>query len=479
MQGPHSEITQSELRQLALKSLRDPGDPDGIVVFEALLKIEPSNPNHWYNLAYLQRHAGRYRDAIQSYSEALARGIARPEEVYVNRAAILYEHSHAIDAAKADLTAALEIHPNYVPALSNLSLIAEDSGNRDEASSLHERVLAADPANATSQAKLALLDQSAPRAIDRLNRWLSSTTAGSPARAELLFALGTVLDREQAFDKAFAAILEANAIRKSMLPEHARYNPQTIESLVGAVRVHPFGDWPTGPSTAQIVSVCGLFRSGSTLIEHVLSAHSQIEGLGEVDSFSRSVDRHLPHFPHCKVSTSDVAKLSGEYLARLPKFVSKWAVDKRPDNIMLLGGFLVTFPQSKAIITRRHTLDNLLSILFLDFADTVNYALDIDDAAHWASQVRKLRDCWQTLFPQRVLDVSYDDFVQSPQTKTKVMLDFLGLDYDVACDNAHLQSRIVRTPSAWQVRKETFTASSGRWRNYEKFLTKQIDLMQC
>ena len=112
-------------------SLRRAGRIDeAIAAYEELLKAEPNRPDSWYNLAWLQRHARRYEQALSSYGEALNRGVRDPQDVHLNRAVILSDHLARPEDAEAELKAALELKPDYVPALLNLGNLHEDRGNR-------------------------------------------------------------------------------------------------------------------------------------------------------------------------------------------------------------------------------------------------------------------------------------------------------------------------------------------------------------
>src|SRR5690242_8977511 len=114
-------------------------------VYLQLLAGWPDSPDTWYNLALLQRRAGRYDAALASYQQALDRGVADPEEVHLNRGVIYADHLRQDAAAERELNAALALNPAYVPALLNLANLREDFGRQDEASALYQKILALNP----------------------------------------------------------------------------------------------------------------------------------------------------------------------------------------------------------------------------------------------------------------------------------------------------------------------------------------------
>ena len=117
---------------------------DAAAAYERLLARWPDDPDGWYNLAVLQRKAGRFDAALDSYQQALDRGVSHPEEVHLNRGVIYSDCLRRDDDAVAELHAALSLNPGFVPALLNLANLQEDLGRRDEAMALYERVLAID-----------------------------------------------------------------------------------------------------------------------------------------------------------------------------------------------------------------------------------------------------------------------------------------------------------------------------------------------
>src|SRR5688572_7030351 len=127
---------------------------EAIAAYEQLLELRPDLPDSWYNLGWLRRQARRFPEALAAYSEALQRGVNQPEEVHLNRAVILTDHLGRSGEAQAELEAALERNPRYVPALLNLGNLHEDHGRRAEAKSAYERALAIEPGNRLALARL-------------------------------------------------------------------------------------------------------------------------------------------------------------------------------------------------------------------------------------------------------------------------------------------------------------------------------------
>src|SRR5690348_15648751 len=165
---------------------------EAIAAYQELLVLAPDLPDSWYNLGWLQRQAGRYEAALESYAEALKRGVAGAEEVHLNRAAILSDYLARYGDAEAELESALGMKPDYVPALLNLGNLREDKGDRAAARDAYRGALAVAPDNALALSRLAAVSY-APELDESLAAALRQAIARlgiSPAeQADLGFAL--------------------------------------------------------------------------------------------------------------------------------------------------------------------------------------------------------------------------------------------------------------------------------------------------
>lgn len=451
--------------------------------YERLLARWPDLPDSWFNLAVLQRKARRYEAALASYQQALDRRVSQPEEVHLNRGVIYSDCLRRDDAAEAELRAALSLNPRYVPALMNLANLKSDLGQRDDAIALYKQILAIDPRAYESLARYAELEPvSGPDdpMIARLQRALADPGAGPADKASLGFALGKALDACGAFDRAFAAYAAANrASRDSAGPGAILYDRRGHERFVDEL-IDTFGRGPpvagAAASSIRPIFICGMFRSGSTLTEQVLAAHSRVTAGGEVDFIPTLVREELAPFPARVVglAPAQLDALADRYLAALSKLYpgTTRVTDKRPDNFLYIGLIKRMFPHARIIHTTRDPLDNCLSIHFLHVDHGMGYALDLMDTAHYYVQYRRLMAHWKSLYGADILDFDYDAFVREPRPAVEKLLNFCGLDWEESCMAFERVANAVKTASVWQVREPLYRRSSGRWRNYAPHLQR-------
>jgi tetratricopeptide (TPR) repeat protein len=463
-------------------ALRRAGRVDeAIAAYRALLDREADLPDSWYNLGWLQRQARQYQASLDSYGEALKRGVRDPEEVHLNRAVILSDHLARHDEAETELEAALKLRPDYLPALLNLGNLHEDRGNREAAQAAYRRALEAAPGDALALSRLAgLLDVKSDAAaeLSGLLRAAISTEREASARADLGFSLGRLLDGRDDYDEAFGAFEASNrAARESFGGAFSGYDREAQERFVDrSIAAFPESA-EHGGTPAPAIFILGMFRSGSTLVEQILAGHSRIVSGGELDLIPALVSGIVP-YPEAVAAAdeSTVEHWRKFYLDGLAPFAREGSLvtDKRPDNFLHVGLIKTLFPDAKIVHTRRNRLDNLLSLYFLHLGPGMPYALDLADAAHWYREYERLMEHWKALYPGDIFDLDYDALVEEPKPLLRRLLDFLELDWEDGLLDFHERKGAVKTASVWQVRERLHSRSSGRWRSYEEQLRQLL-----
>lgn len=461
---------------LGAQALREGQVVTALAAYAEAVALHPDLPDAWFNLGWLHRAERRFDAALAAYANAIAARMDRPEEAHLNRAAILSDHLFQPEAALVELQAALALDGSFVPAWLSLGTLWEDLNRPDDARTAYRAALEAEPGNGRAHARLAAIEMFAGRAGTATVALKAALPLASTIddRTELLFALGGALDEQGAYDDAFQAYEAANWMARSIAA--VPYDPAAQERLVDRI-IHAFsrplppappGDGPTP------VFVCGMFRSGSTLAEQILGRHPEVAAQGELETIPALVRSRLNPYPErvSSLTSADLAGLRADYLGELGRMPPGTRVftDKRCDNFLHIGLIKALFPEAQIVETVRQPLDNLLSVYFLRFGEGVTYAHDLEQAAHYYIQHRRLMAHWHGLFPDEIQTYDYDDAVADPRSTLGTLLASLGLPWDAACLAPDAATGAVRTPSAWQVRRPLHTRSSGRWRHYQRYL---------
>ena len=438
---------------------------DAEAAYRRAIDERPQEAVARFNFACFLRRRGRLEEALEEHQSALDLGIPRPEEVFTNMAVIQTELRRDA-AATLLLERAITQNPTYVPALYNLALQYEETGNKRGALRLFRSILDIDPSWHDALVRIAHADRVRDPegdVVKRLRRALRRSNLEPLARESLHFALGKALDDCGRYDAAFDQYALGNAASR---PRLARYDRAAVDASVSRVLAE-FGPAlmarATPVSDAPLVFVTGMFRSGSTLFEQVLAAHPRIAAGGEIEYFMR-----VP-FSFEPADWQPVAQGYLDYLART--FPGREIVtNKRPDAFALLGMLKASFPNARFVNTVRDPRDTALSIWFQQFDGRLGYAASLGDIAFHHAQYRRLMAHWKGLFGDSIFDADYDAYVQDPRAVTERLLAFLGLEWHEGCLDFRNNPTRVRTASVAQVREPVYRRSSGRWRNYERQL---------
>jgi tetratricopeptide (TPR) repeat protein len=482
----NSSNSREAMMSEAMRLDREGRVPEAVEAYRRLLDVWPGLPNCWYNLGLLQRKTGEFEAALASYKEALERNVLQPEDVHLNRGVIFSDCLYQYADAERELNQALALNPSYTPALINLANLHEDLGRRDRAAEVYERLLAISPDSPQVLARYAgLKNFSSPDdpLIARLRGVLALPATNAADRAAVEFALGRALDACGAYDPAFEAYRAANRhSRESAGAAFRDYDLKSqqhfVDRLMAAFPARPPAEATSaraaGSSAPCPIFVCGMFRSGSTLIEQLLAGHPQVEAGGELSFLPRAVQTRLAPFPESLASMTGAGfeALAADYLAMLDGLFpgAVYVTDKRPDNFLYIGLIKRLFPEAKILHTTRDALDNCLAIYFLHLDQGMSYALDLMDIGHYYRQYLRLMAHWKRLYGADILDLSYDALVKDPKAVVAGMLGFLGLDWDDRCLSVPPTGRAVKTASVWQVREPLYQRSSGRAQHYERHL---------
>jgi hypothetical protein len=309
--------------------------------------------------------------------------------------------------------------------------------------------------------------------IVRLRQAIDAASGSAADRADLGFALGRALDAVGDYSAAFSAYVAANRDSRRSSQNAVIYDRASFEHYVDRlIAAFPAAnlDPAIRAQSPQPIFICGMFRSGSTLIEQMLAGHSRVTAGGELDLLPAAVRNRLTPFPESLASTSQAAvqAIAAHYRQSLADLFpgSEFVTDKRPDNFLYIGLIKRLFPDAKIVHTVRNALDNCLSVFFLHLDHSMSHALDLMDTGHYYRHYRRLMNHWKQLYGDDIVDVDYDLLVRDPAPVIRSMLESLRLDWEDDCLSVPATGRSVKTASVWQVREPLHMRSSGRARNY-------------
>jgi Sulfotransferase family len=245
--------------------------------------------------------------------------------------------------------------------------------------------------------------------------------------------------------------------------------------------------FPGNPSEVPVFIV-GMARSGSTLIEQVISSHPETFGAGEIKELSRQLGSlrgrfpALPKYPQmiAKMNVAHYKILADAYLARVRSLApdAKRITDKLLTNANFVGLIHVLFPNAKIIHTRRNPIDTCLSAFTKLFKDDMPYSYDLGELGRYCRKHNEMMNHWREVIPPSALKVvNYEEVVDDLPKIAREVVEFLGLPWNDACLNFHESSRPVKTASVIQVRKPVYASSVDRWRRHESELQPLLEAL--
>jgi Sulfotransferase family len=253
----------------------------------------------------------------------------------------------------------------------------------------------------------------------------------------------------------------------------ALFNAETLERAAQSL------PRPERPGDDMPVFIVGMVRSGTTLIEQILSSHPAVAAGGELSFWQTRVSgwRILTIGP---AEALTLAEAADDYRALLRKIGPEAlrVTDKAPANLELLGIIRLAFPHARIIHCRRRPIDTCLSIYFTNFLERHDFAWNRGDLVFFYRQYERLMDHWRRVLPSgRFTEVEYEAMVANPEAETRRLVAFCGLDWDDACLAPEQNQRVVKTQSMWQARQPLYKTSVARWRRYEPWLGELRELL--
>lgn len=228
------------------------------------------------------------------------------------------------------------------------------------------------------------------------------------------------------------------------------------------------------------VLVVGMMRSGTTLVEQILSSHPRVGAAGEELFWPNNIT-HVENLAVPSVDRSAVGGLGQRYLKRLQSLAPKAekVTDKLPGNYLRCGLIYLAVPKAKFVHCCRNPLDTAVSIYTTPNTTSPQWAHRLEDLEFVYRQYHRLSTHWRTaLPPESLLEVRYEELVANPKDVVASLLEFCGLEWDDRCLHPERNSKEVATPSLWQVRQPIYGRSVGRWKSYEPWLGPLLSLKE-
>ena len=424
-----------------------------------VLKQDPENAEGLTVLGQVLHETDRYDEAMEVLERALAKNPDSPEAL--NFYGVALKSVGRLDEAREYILKALQLNKGMYGAYANLNDLVDFSEGPGE------------------------------ELFDRMDAiFQNSRNRRSEAFLPLHFAYAKALEDRGEHEKALEHYVIGGRMKRAQLDYKESETFGFFDSIRAAFPKEVFEDRKfAGLDDPRPTFIVGMPRSGSTLVEQILSSHSDVYGAGEVKYLSRALgqlrDRFpsLPKFPTMigKVTPAQLEIVGKGYQQALSNGAgdAKRITDKLLTNYFFVGLINLIFPNAKIIHTQRDPVDTCLSGFTKLFKDDMPHSYDLGELGRYYGKYRELMKHWEDVLPEGTLiTVQYEDVVADTEKEARRLIEFLGLPWDDKCVDFHKSNRPVKTASVAQVRKPIYSTSVKRWTKYGDGLQPLVDAIE-
>jgi len=438
------------------------------------------------NIGVIQIKLDRFEDALRSFNKAIERKTDYAEP-HFNLGHTLRKLGRVEDALSS-YESALKIKPDYAKALLFKSLTLKNLGNFDKSINSCKKAIQLQPDYGIAHRHLTSMITYSDKNnshIKEMENIHGQELIDNEDKIQLCFGLGKAYEDLGEYQKAFSYYEEGNSLYRGTI-SYSTEGRRNFFSLIKENFDKQFFDEYKSLSSQgeKMIFVLGMPRSGTSLVEQILSSHSKVYGAGELRHLKEAVDSSLMpvegfSFPkNIKLHDHNSFDLVGlKYLRlveKLGKDKGRIVVDKMPYNFMHVGVIACSLPEAKIILCEREPLDNCFSIYKQKFGIGNDFAYSLKETGEYYNLYRDLIKHWETVLPTKMFRVSYEELIDNQESVSKQMINFCKLDWEEDCLNFHSTKREVNTASAVQVRKPIYKTSVNLWEKYKENLNPLI-----
>ena len=381
---------------------------------------------------------------------------------------------------------AIALKPDFAVANNNLGIAYLRTGDPKLASKFFENAITITPGYATAHHNLSGVKvyKEKDKQVSLIESLLIENNLSQKERIYLNFALAKAYEDLGNHEELFKHLNEGNRIRKKEMSNSIADSEEHNELIKlffnsNNIKLTYRDSLPIRP-----IFIVGMPRSGTSLVEQIISSHHEVYGAGEVNNFHNIImpiiEKHAVN-ENYNLKNDEFALIRKQYSNSLERFYAneKVITDKWILNFKTIGFILSAFPESKIVHLKRDARATCWSIYKHYFSDEGNrWAYDYQDLARFYKSYVGLMDYWHNLFPGKIYDISYEDLTSNQEKETRNLLKYCDLVWDEKCLNFYTNTRAVKTASAVQVRNKMYQGSSDVWRQYSEHLKPLLDALK-
>jgi predicted Zn-dependent protease len=457
---------------------------DSELLLERALELAPGFAAARHNYAIVLHRQEKAAEALMQIDQLLATDPRNP--TYLNLKAVILGKTGDYEDALKLYGQVLKAHPNQPKVWMSYGHALKTAGRFEDGVAAYRKGIALEPSLGEAYWSLANLKTFRFDEADvaAMGAQLKREGLSEDDRLHLHYALGKALEDAGSWEASFLHYAAGAAIRRGQVDYDADEMTSRVERSKALFTAAFFtAREGQGAQAPDPIFVVGLPRSGSTLIEQILSSHSQVEGtmeLTEIISIARDLSGRKARTDPSNYPESIADLDAGALRALGERFLERtriqrksgkpFFIDKMPNNFLHTGLIFAILPNAKVIDARRHPMATCFSAFKQHFARGQNFSYDLTELGRYWRDYADLMDHFDRVQPGRVHRVFYERMVEDLEGEARRLLDYCGLDFEPQCLKFWETERAVRTASSEQVRRPIFTDAVEHWRNYRPCL---------
>ncbi|WP_316862876.1 tetratricopeptide repeat protein [uncultured Cohaesibacter sp.] len=437
------------------------------------IAVRSDIPEAHHDLGTVLCELKEFEEAVSSFEKA----IALRSDFFVAHNSLGHAYFELEDFQNAieSCNKALSIRPDYAKAYSNLGIINETLGNKEQALEAFRKALSLKPDYAEVHFGISRLTRYTPQdpQIVQVEQFLKDPNQSLEARCLLHYTSAKMCEDIGNLECALKNYIAGGHLRQKQLGYDFRRNEETFSNIEKAAPSIKESTLQIGPADRSVtpIFILGMPRSGTTLVEQIISSHSLVKGAGELEFVSK-FGKKLSLGTEA-ASPEALHAFRQNYLNAI-KGLSKGApfvTDKMPHNFLHIGLILAALPEARILHIKR----DAAAICWSNFksyfvANGLGYSYDLESTVKYYGLYEKLMAYWKEMFGDQIFEVDYDALTDDQEKETRRLIKHLQLDWESSCLSPHKNKRVVRTVSNQQVREKVYKGSSQSWRKFEPLL---------
>ena len=464
---------------------------EAIQYLNQAIKIKPDLAMAYYNLGRCYKKLNQNEEAIKNYKESIK--IQPNLAMSYNNIGVIFKSIGKIEEAIRYYKKASELKPDFSEAFNNLGGTLMGLGKFDDAINYINKAISINPNLMEAHRHLSLIIKyniNHPH-LNLMKKEINKKNITDEQKIHLSFAIGKALEDSHDYKNAFKHLYNANKLKRRSINysiDDEKKNNLALQKIFSKKLFDKLKRKDYGYKEKVPIFIVGMPRSGSTLVEQILSSHSKVFGTGEVEILDHLIKKYFNIQKEIifqedpfNIDKSLFNKIGEEYIITIKKFsnLAEKITDKNLLNFRWIGLIKIILPNAKIIHCERNPKDNCLSIFKNFFArNTVDYSYDLVELAEYFNLYSNLMKHWNILLPDFIYNISYDKLINGQKFETEKLLNFCNLKWEDDCLNFHKNKRFIGTASVTQSRQPIYKHSLESWKRYKNELKPLIETLK-